>query len=134
MMSRSESFKLRACLCALVLIEANASWTIAAGSNDLFTPAVARNLDHEIEDVAKRNKLPSVAVGVHVPGKGRYTFVEGFANLKTRTSRGFDQPFRVASITKTFAATAVLILIDRGLFHRPIQLPPGIQNFPTPIE
>jgi CubicO group peptidase (beta-lactamase class C family) len=29
--------------------------------------------------------------------------------------RTLDEPFRIASITKTFAATAVLILIDRGL-------------------
>jgi D-alanyl-D-alanine carboxypeptidase len=131
MRSRSEKFKLGACLCVLVLIESNASWTIAAGSNDLFTPAVARNLDREIEDIAKRNKLPSVAVGVRVPGKGRYTFVEGFANLKTRASRGFDQPFRVASITKTFAATAVLILIDRGLFHKTDPISTWYPEFPN---
>src|SRR5580692_36150 len=131
MRSRSEKFKLGACLCVLVLIESNASWTLAAGSNDLFTPAVARNLDREIEDIAKRNKLPSVAVGVRVPGKGRYTFVEGFANLKTRTPRSFDQPFRIASITKTFAATAVLILVDRGLLHKTDHIAQWFPQFPN---
>jgi hypothetical protein len=61
MRSCSENFKLLAWLCVLVLIELTASWSIAASSNDLFTPAVARNLDGEIEDIAKRNNLPSVA-------------------------------------------------------------------------
>jgi D-alanyl-D-alanine carboxypeptidase len=131
MRSCSENFKLRAWLCALVLIELTASWSIAASSNDLFTPAVASNLDREIEDIAKRNNLPSVAVGVLVPGKGRYTFVEGFANLKARTSRSVDQPFRIASITKTFAATAVLILIDRGLLHKTDPVATWYPKFPN---
>ena len=65
MRSRSENFVLRACLCALVLIESIASWLIAASSNDLFTPAVARNLDREIEKIAKRNNLPSLAVDLY---------------------------------------------------------------------
>ena len=70
MRSRSENFILRACLCALVLIESIASWLIAASSNDLFTPAVARTLDREIENIAKRNNLPSLGVGLFVPAKG----------------------------------------------------------------
>jgi D-alanyl-D-alanine carboxypeptidase len=131
MRSRSENFNLRACLCVLVLIESNALWTSAAGSNDLFTPGVARNLDRKIENIAKQNKLPSVAVGVYVPGKGRYMFVEGFGNLKRRTKRSLDQPFRVASITKTFTATAVLILIDRGLFHKTDPISTWYPEFPN---
>jgi D-alanyl-D-alanine carboxypeptidase len=68
---------------------------------------------------------------VLVPGKGRYTFVEGFANLKARTSRSVDQPFRIASITKTFAATAVLILIDRGLLHKSDPIATWHPEFPN---
>jgi D-alanyl-D-alanine carboxypeptidase len=124
-------FRLRVCLCALLLFDSIASWSAAAGSNDLFAPGVARSLDREIEDIAKRNNLPSVAVGVLVPGKGRYTFVEGFANLKTRTPRSFDQPFRIASITKTFAATAVLILVDRGLLHKTDHIAQWFPQFPN---
>jgi D-alanyl-D-alanine carboxypeptidase len=39
---------------------------------------------------------------------------KGKANLKTGEKRGLGQPFRIASITKTFTATAVLQLIDEG--------------------
>jgi D-alanyl-D-alanine carboxypeptidase len=124
-------FRLLACLCALSILDSTSSWSAAAGSNDLFAPGVARNLDREIEKIARQNNLPSVAVGVFVPGKGRYTFVEGFANFETRTSRSIDQPFRIASVTKTFAATAILILIDRGLLQKTDHIAKWYPDFPN---
>lgn len=105
--------------------------TAAIAFNDLFVPDVARNLDRQIEDIEKQNNLPSVAVGVLIPGKGRYTFVDGFANLETRTRRTLDEPFRIASITKAFAATAVLILIDRGLMHKDDHIAKWYPQFPN---
>jgi D-alanyl-D-alanine carboxypeptidase len=75
--------------------------------------------------------LPSVAVEVFVPGKGQYTFVEGFANLKTHSARTVDQPFRIASITKPFAATAVLVLIDRGLLRKGDRIATWYPQFPN---
>jgi D-alanyl-D-alanine carboxypeptidase len=99
--------------------------------NDLFAPVVTRSLDREIDKIARENNLPSVAVGVFVPGKGRYTFFEGFANLKRRTGRSLDQPFRIASITKTFAAIAILILIDRGLLQKNDHIAKWYPDFPN---
>ena len=124
-------FRLLACLCTLIILDSTSSWSAAAGSNDLFAPGVARNLDREIEEIARQNNLPSVAVGVFVPGKGRYTFVEGFANFETRTARSIDQPFRIASITKTFAATAILILIDRGSLQKTDHIAKWYPDFPN---
>jgi D-alanyl-D-alanine carboxypeptidase len=122
---------LRGLLWAVSLWHSTASLPAATRSNDLFAPAVARNLDREIEKIVKQNNLPSVAVGVFVPGKGRYTFVEGFANLETRTARTLDQPFRIASITKTFAATAILILVDRGLLQKTDKIAKWYPDFPN---
>jgi D-alanyl-D-alanine carboxypeptidase len=110
------------------LLALTASLPAATRSNDFFAPAVARNLDREIEKIGKQNNLPSVAVGA---GKGRYTFFEGFANLETRTARSLDQPFRVASVTKTFAATAVLILVDRGLLQKTDKIAKWYPDFPN---
>jgi beta-lactamase family protein len=124
-------FSLLACLCVLVLLDSTPSWSATAASNDLFVASVARNLDREIDKIARQNNLPSVAVGVFVPGKGRYTFVGGFANLETRTARGLHQPFRIASITKTFAATAILILIDRGLLQKTDHIAKWYPDFPN---
>ena len=117
-------------LCILVLCDSTASWSAAASSNDLFAPDVARHLDRQIVEIERQNNLPSVAVGVFIPGKGRYNFIDGFANLETRTARTLDQPFRIASITKTFAATAVLILVDRGLLKKTDPIAKWYPQFP----
>src|ERR1700730_16731355 len=120
------------CLCVLILSGSIAFRSAAAITfNDLFVSDVARSLDRQIKDIEKQNNLPSVAVCVLVPGKGRYTFVDGFANLETRTRRTLDEPFRIASITKTFAATAFLILIDRGLLHKDDHISKWYPQFPN---
>jgi D-alanyl-D-alanine carboxypeptidase len=100
-------------------------------SNDLFPADVARNLSRGIADTMREKNLPSVAVKVLVRGKGQYTFVGGFANLKTRTARTLDQPFRIASVTKTFAATAILVLVDRGLLQKNDPIAKWYPDFPN---
>lgn len=119
-----------ACICVLVLFDSGASLT-AATSNDLFPPAVVRGLDMQMKEISRRNNLPSGAVEVIVPGKGQYTFAEGFANIKTRSARTLAQPFRIASITKPFAATAVLTLIDRGLLRKTDHIATWYPQFPN---
>jgi D-alanyl-D-alanine carboxypeptidase len=100
-------------------------------SNDLFPPDVARNLSHSIANIMKEKNLPSVAVKVLVRGKGQYTFVGGFANLETRTARTLEQSFRIASVTKTFAATAILVLIDRGVLKKGDPIAKWYPDFPN---
>jgi D-alanyl-D-alanine carboxypeptidase len=107
------------------------SSTNTVTSNTLFASEIARRLDQSIATIARRNNLPSVAVGVFVPGRGRYTFVEGYANLQTRTPRSLDQPFRIASVTKAFAATAVLVLVDRGLLRKTDLIAKWYPSFPN---
>ena len=67
------------------------------------------------------------------PGKGNTGSSSGFADLKTRAARTFDQPFRIASITKPFAATAVLILIDRGVLHKSDKVANWYPQFPNAV-
>jgi D-alanyl-D-alanine carboxypeptidase len=100
-------------------------------TNSLFSPTVARELNVQIVEIMRRNNLPSVAVGVAVPGKGTYTFAAGFADLKTRLPRTVDQPFRIASITKPFAATAILILVDRGILRKSDPIAKWYPSFPN---
>ena len=103
----------------------------STASNDLFPSDVARNLTRGIASIMKEKNLPSVAVKVLVRGKGQYTFVDGFANLKIRAARTLDQPFRIASVTKTFAATAVLVLVDRGLLQKNDPIAKWYPDFPN---
>jgi D-alanyl-D-alanine carboxypeptidase len=105
-------------LCAVVLFTWAGTSLAATTANTLFPPEVAARLDADIQSILKENNLPSAAVGIFIPGRGQYTFVDGSANLETHTARTLDQPFRIASITKPFAATAILILMDRGVLHK----------------
>ncbi len=97
----------------------------------LFTASATRQLDATIVSIARERNLPSVAVGVRVPGRGEYRFVTGYANLETRVARRFDQPFRIASITKAFTAAAVLQLIDRGRLRKTDRLAVWYPAFPN---
>jgi D-alanyl-D-alanine carboxypeptidase len=103
-------------------------------SQNLFTPGVARALDATIARIIKRVNLPSVAVLAAIPDRGRYAFVGGVADLRTRAPRRFEQPFRIASITKTFVATAVLQLVDRGQLQKTDLLKKWFPDFPNSGE
>ena len=118
------------CVFAFVLPGAPVSIP-ATVANTLFSADVAAHLSSQIEDLVKKNNLPSAAVRVYVPGKGQYTFVEGFADLATHARRNLDQPFRIASITKPFAATAILVLVDRGLLHKTDAIAKWYPQFPN---
>ena len=74
-----------------------------------------RQLDRLIETEASQEHLPGVAVGIWIPGQGRYVLATGEADLATHSARTLSQPFRIASITKTFVGTVILQLADRGL-------------------
>jgi D-alanyl-D-alanine carboxypeptidase len=100
-------------------------------TNTLFPPKLAAQLNVQLAAIMHQDNLPSVAVGVYVPGKGRYTFVDGLANLQTRLPRAAEQPFRIASITKPFAATAILVLVDRGLLDKNDPVAKWYPTFPN---
>ena len=79
-----------------------------------LTPRVVRELNAAIDRVRAENILPSLAVGIWVPSSGRFLAVRGATQLDGNRPRSPSDPFRIASITKTFTATAVLQLADRG--------------------
>jgi D-alanyl-D-alanine carboxypeptidase len=124
------SLPLLFCLCAVVVPSSPLS-TGPAVTNTLFAADAATRLTGQLADLVEKNNLPSVAVGVFVPGKGQYTFVEGAADLQTHARRTLDQPFRIASVTKPFAATAILVLIDRGLLHKTDTIAKWYPGFPN---
>lgn len=88
-------------------------------------------LDHLIDSTMSAKNLPGVVVGVWIPGKANYLKTFGKANLETGTERQFDDPFRIASITKTFTATVVLSLVDDGLLNTSDSLLKYLPNFPN---
>jgi D-alanyl-D-alanine carboxypeptidase len=93
--------------------------------------AVKRLLDMEIDNQMRENNLPGVVVSIVVPGEGEYVAVKGRANLETGRARAAEDPFRVASITKTFTASAILQLVDQGKLGKSDKLSPWFPNFPN---
>ena len=67
-------------------------------------------LDRRIE----REELPSVAVGVVLGESLLWSKAYGYADLATRRPATTGTAYRVASITKTFTATAIMQLRDAG--------------------
>jgi CubicO group peptidase (beta-lactamase class C family) len=82
--------------------------------NDRFSQTNVQELDSTIEQLMQDENLPGVVVGVWVPGEGEYVVAKGEADLETGRERELDDPFRNASISKTFTATAILQLVDEG--------------------
>lgn len=106
----------------------------ACGDDDssprAFPADVVRRLDAAIAGAMRASDLPSVAVAISVPGEGEYTAARGRANLATGEPRRLDDPFRIASITKTFVGTAILQLADRGLLSTSDPLSRWYPEFP----
>ena len=66
------------------------------------------------QEYAKKNHFPGYAFGVILDGKMVYFGSGGYANLKEKTPVNTHTMFRIASMTKSFTAMAVLKLRDEG--------------------
>lgn len=66
------------------------------------------------EDYAKKNHFPAFAFGIMVDGKLVYSGAEGYINIEKKIPTDVHSMFRIASITKSFTAMAILKLRDNG--------------------
>ena len=103
----------------------------AAIAGEPFSEEQLEEADRFVAQQMRGQDLPSAAVRVWAPGTGGYRFVRGEANLKTGEQRRLGQPFRIASITKTFTATAVLQLVDEGKLETSDTLSEWYPEFPN---
>lgn len=79
-----------------------------------FSPRIQRELALVVRNNMTDGRLPGVAVGVWVPGRGSFVRAFGIADRTTGAPVRVTDHVRIASITKTFTATAVLQLVDQG--------------------
>ena len=83
-----------------------------AGAEQL--PAADRAfVDQTVAQVMQQGRIPGAMVSVTGP-RGRYTRTYGVGELASGTPIRLDDHIRIASITKTYTATAVLQQVDRG--------------------
>jgi len=77
--------------------------------------ATAAAVDQMFREHAERQHLPGLAYGVVLDGKLVYSGSVGFANLERRIPADTGTLFRIASMSKSFTAMAILQLRDAGM-------------------
>lgn len=96
-----------------------------------LTTEIQNALTAEIEKQIKENNLPGAVVAINIPGERPFAYAGGRANLETGRARELTDPFRIASITKTFTALATLILADQGKLSLTDKLSKWYPDFPN---
>lgn len=71
-------------------------------------------IDKIYKEYAEKNKIPGLVYGVIVDGKLIHTGNTGYTDLQAKTAASSQSAFRIASMTKSFTAMAILKLRDEG--------------------
>ncbi|RYY29220.1 MAG: class A beta-lactamase-related serine hydrolase [Sphingobacteriaceae bacterium] len=71
-------------------------------------------IDQLYKDYAEKNHYPALVYGIVVDGKLVRTGSTGFTDLDNKTPATENSDFRIASMTKSFTAMAILKLRDEG--------------------
>jgi CubicO group peptidase (beta-lactamase class C family) len=80
---------------------------------DTISVEKSQRLDATLEDARRRAGIPGLAVGIVESGMPAYARGFGVRDLQTGAPVTADTQFHVASISKTFTATAVMQLIEQ---------------------
>ena len=72
-------------------------------------------IQRRVDEILNRWPAVGLAFGVVRDGSVEFFSAHGLADIDTRTPVTEDTVFRIASITKTFTAIAVMQLVERGL-------------------
>ena len=88
--------------------------TDAPVATDKTADALFRELDDRIVAAMKRYQVPGVAVGVWWQGREHLRGF-GVTNVDHPLPVDADTLFRIGSTTKTFTATAMMRLVERGV-------------------
>ena len=88
-------------------------------------------------DRVERQHMPGAVFGIIIDGKLAWVKSAGVANVKTRTPVTSDSVFRIASMTKSFTAMAILKLRDEGrlsLDDPVLKYVPALADLPYPTK
>lgn len=79
------------------------------------TPSRKQMTDQAINDVMKEFQAVGISAAVVKDGKIVYNQSFGYKNFETQTPLSNDDIMRIASISKSFTATSLLQLVDKGI-------------------
>ena len=103
--------------CLIVSACSGASAPTQQTTPTVRVPAFASKLKPMLEAKMKELQVPGAIVFVDLPGQGSWVTTLGTSNLQTGTPMNLHSYMRVGSITKTWTATIILQLVDRGRIH-----------------
>jgi D-alanyl-D-alanine carboxypeptidase len=114
---------------ALVSIIIYQTTTALAGEE--FSSAEHSALTAIVAKGMSEQRQPGLNVGIWIPGRGSWTASFGKADIGADSPMDRANVVRIASITKTFLATAILQLIDQGKLGRDDKLAIYIEGIPN---
>jgi D-alanyl-D-alanine carboxypeptidase len=95
-----------------------------------FSATTRRALNTIIASAMGASSQPGMVVGVWVPGRGSYVRALGTSDLATGKPMSINDHFRIASITKSFVAVAVLRLVDQHKLSLDARLASFVSGIP----
>jgi D-alanyl-D-alanine carboxypeptidase len=103
----------------------------SAGNLPPFPADVQLALDQIVAKRLGAQMVPGAVAGVSIPGRGSWVSTQGIADLRNAAAIAADDHFRIASVTKTFAATLILQLVDDGRLKLDDTLEPYVPGIPN---
>ncbi len=96
-----------------------------------FSQELIDVLDLKIDSLMINDSLPGLVIKVYASNNREYIRAKGVCNLETGVSRTLTEPFRIASITKTFTASVIHVLINEGKLSTSDKLSKYFPDFPN---
>jgi D-alanyl-D-alanine carboxypeptidase len=90
------------------------TFSIHAQAVDTIDPALKSRVDHIAADVMQLREIPSISLAVVKDGKLVYAHAYGMAHIGPDKPATPDMRYSVGSVSKQFAATAILLLQEQG--------------------
>lgn len=84
-------------------------------SSSSLSPSAKQRTDQAIKDVLDEFNAVGISAAVVKDGKIVYNESFGYKDLNTKTPLANDNIMRIASISKSFTATSLLQLVDKGI-------------------
>ncbi len=81
---------------------------------DIFQKELGDKIDSYIHQVMDKFDIPGMTIAITQEGKTIYTGAFGVRNLNTQEPMKPEYPFHMASVSKPFAATAIMQLVEQG--------------------
>lgn len=113
-MKRSGSHSLRFLLLLAFLWQGAGNALAQSRQINLSPTAKLARFDQQLAELCAQLKIPGMSAVIVKDQKVLWSKGYGFANVESRIPATSQTPYRIASLTKTFAATLVLQLVEQG--------------------